>query len=1013
MNAPEAEPLAVETPPPLPQPSEADPEPSGPQIKALEPPASPAQPVPEVPRPPSPQDLSRIAQDFQIRKTQVEAVVQLLDDGNTVPFITRYRKVLTGGLNEDVIRRIQDRLKHLRALADRKQTILRTLANQGKLTDELTNAILESDHPRRLEDLYLPFKPRKKTPGVEAKEKGLEPLALAIWNRDEAVAKLEEVLPGLVDEWKQLHGPEDVLTGVKQILAEKIADLADIRGYLRNFLWDTAVLRSVKIETLPEGKGKEFHEYFDFREPIRTIPPHRILAVNRGEREQVIRVFLEVDSAVATEIAIANLPFEDHPHKEIMVLATKDAVERIILPNLEREIRRSLTEKSQDHAVQVFARNLRGLLMQPPLRNVRVLAIDPGLRNGCKLAVLDEKGSLLDEAVVYPHQPKKEVTEAKRKIEQLIRKYQTPVIAIGNGTACRETEQLISDLLAEFANRALSPATAVASEPAVVAETPRIDPPAEPPSAEVPPPVVEPLTATIEVSSPLGPATTSVAGVMLGLPGETSLASTEISAKAESIATPVPTAEPTAPPPPLIDLTGLPDPPDKLSYVIVSEAGASDYSASAASKEEFPQYDASVRSTVSIGRRLQDPLAELVKIDPQHLGVGLYQHDLKPKQLRESLEAVIESCVNHIGVDLNTASVSLLKHVSGLNALAARELINYRNEHGPFKSLEQLKALPQIGDSRFVQAAGFLKIRGGDEPLDQTWLHPENYETARIVLAELGFTPRDLSEPERVAALRDKLNHTDLEAMAKKLKVHPILLDDIFAALARPGRDPRDDLPPPIFKTGILKIEDIKPGMELKGTVLNVVPFGAFIDIGVKESGLVHISQLANRYIKSPYDVVVVGDVVTCWVIEVKAEEKKISLSMIPPHQPREREPRREDAPRPPRSERRPAAPRGDRPPPQERPPQDGPRPQRRRFEARTPQHTPQQAAPPAAAPPRSSKPKPIPKLTEEKKTGKAALNTFGELMAFFKAKEEPTAESKGESSPSEPDAPASEASTN
>ncbi|CAN5299104.1 hypothetical protein BH11PLA2_BH11PLA2_30120 [soil metagenome] len=999
------------------------------------------QPVPIVPKSPQHHELSRIAQDIQIRRAQVETVVQLLDEGNTVPFLTRYRKEMTGGLNEEQIRRIQDRVKALRHLSERKVTILRSIANQAKLNDDLVAAILAAEHPKRLEDLYLPFKPRKKSLAADAKEKGLEPLAQAIWNRDTAVDKLDEVLPGIVDPWKQLHDVNDVLTGVKNILAEYVADRADVRGALRAFLWDTAILKTKKIETVPEAKAKDYAEYFDFAEPVVAIPPHRVLAVNRGERENVIRVNLDADATIAVEITSGVLGLVDHPHKDMLLMVAKDAVERLMLPSLDREIRRDLTDRSQDHAVHIFAKNLRGLLMQPPLRGKKVLAIDPGLRSGCKLAVLDETGAVLEDAVVFPHQPRKDAETAKKKLEQLIRKHQTTVIAIGNGTACRETESLVSDLIAEFANRKLSPTATVSTDPPVTSEskdagapptettseTPaetaaeKITEPAAPamPTTEMPVSVFEPMTSMMELSSPLGAAETSIVDLHVGLP-EGSVVTTGTTATADTIAAQVvmTTAEPAttaaaAPPPPVIDLTGLPDAPDGLAYVIVNEAGASDYSASPIARDEFPNFDATVRGTISIGRRLQDPLSELVKIDPQHVGVGLYQHDLKPKHMRESLEAVIESCVNHIGVDLNTASVPLLRHVSGLNQLAAREIVAYRTANGPFKSREALKSVPQFGDARFTQAAGFLKIQDGDEPLDKTWIHPENYALTKVLLAELGFGPRELNEKARVEALRAKLNTVDLEAVSKKLDASPALVDDIFAALARPGRDPREDLPPPIFKTGIMKLEDITPGMEMKGTVQNVVPFGAFVDIGVKESGLIHISQLANRYIKSPHDLVSVGDVVTVWVIEVKASEKKISLTMIPPKRERPREERPQfDEQRPPRGDRfqsdRPQGdrPQGDRPPqrgdrPQgdrppmrgDRPPQGrddgqggGRQPQRRSFDRRpSPQYTPQEQLPPPPPP----KPKAPVKLTEEKKTGKAALNTFGELSALFKLRKE------------------------
>lgn len=1023
-------------------------------IRSLALPPLPPQPVPVVPPAPQPHDLSRIAQDLQIRKAQVEAVVQLLDEENTVPFITRYRKERTGGLTEDIIRRIQERVAHIRELASRKQTILRSIAGQGRLTDALTAAILAAESPKRLEDLYLPFKPKKKSKATEAREKGLGPLAEAIWNRDPAVANLAEVLPGLVDPDKWLLNTDDVLAGVKDILADMVADSADVRGPLRAYTWDTGLIVAVRIETLPEGKGKEYEPYFNFKEPVKEIPPHRVLAINRGEKANALRVRIETDVALANEIAQYHLNLADHPHRDLLVEVVKDALDRLVLPSLEREVRRELTERAQDHAVHVFARNLRSLLMQPPLRGKKVLAVDPGIRTGCKLAVLDETGKFLEDAVIHSHGPKKNQIEARRKLEQLVRKHQISVIAIGNGTGCREAEQLVADLIADLEHRRLNPTPVVVPGTPETSTPPAAAVPETPPSEaaapvipDVPPPAesfvsgpvtppADPTTITSEV-----PTATAVSPVETGgaivTPGVDSPA-------APVIAAPVAPPEPTPPPVPPVSLEGLPDAPADLAYVIVIEAGASDYSASPIAREEFPDLDATARGTISIGRRLQDPLAELVKIDPQHIGVGLYQHDVKQKHLKESLEGVIESCVNVVGVDLNTASVPLLRHVSGLNQLVARELVSHRERNGKFTTREQLLAVPGLGEKRFTQAAGFLKITDGADPLDATWIHPESYPVARQLLADLGFSPADLRDRARHEELRGKLNSVNVPELAAKLGTGEPTLHDILDALARPGRDPREDLPPPIFKTGVLKIEDITPGMELKGTVLNVVPFGAFVDIGLKESGLVHISQMANRYIKSPYDVVSVGDVVTVWVIEVKPGEKKISLSMIPPGQERRPGGRPPGAPRgerdggPPAQHQPPSQPAGERPAFQPRGERPGfqPRGDRSPFQPRQgqgqgqrfgnrgpgpggrgpggpprpgpggpPAQQPASEAPPVAPPPpppppppprKSAKPKPLPKLSAEKRAGKAALNTFAELEAFFR-KDEPKPEPKPE----------------
>lgn len=1015
----------------------------------------PAQPVPAVPPAPQPHDLSRMAQDLQIRKAQVEAVVQLLDEDNTVPFITRYRKERTGGLNEEAIRRIQDRVQQLRALADRKQTILKSIAYQGRLTDPLVQAILAAESPKRLEDLYLPYKPKKKSKATEAREKGLGPLAEAIWNCDPAVANLDEVLAGLVDPDKWLLNPDEVLAGVKDILADMVADSADVRGPLRNYIWDQGLIAANKIETLPEGKGKEYDPYANFKEPVKEIPPHRVLAINRGEKAQVLRVRVDIDRDLASQIAAYHLNVNDHPHRDLLVAVIADALDRLVLPSLEREVRRELTEKAQDHAILVFARNLRSLLLQPPLRGKRVLAIDPGIRTGCKLAALDETGTLVEDAVIYPHGQRKHAGDAKRKLEQLVRKHQTSIVAIGNGTGCRETEQLVADLIGELEQRRLNPTPVVNPADTVSvsvgpADAPaRVIPEAAPVLSEAaPPPPAEPVVSEAP-AAPAGPevptGSETIDSGLAPLEAVTTIsfdvpaAAAEVTT-AETTGAPTPagqtvtTAEPVAaaPPPPKvpeISLEGLPEAPADLAYVIVIEAGASDYSASPVAREEFPQLDATTRGTISIGRRLQDPLAELVKIDPQHIGVGLYQHDVKPKHLKESLEAVISSCVNAVGVNLNTASVPLLRHVSGMNQLVAREVVEYRNRHGAFTAREQLLQVPALGEKRFTQAAGFLKLPEGGDPLDTTWIHPESYPVARQILADLGFAPQDLRDRSKLEELRGKLATVNLPEVALRLRAGEPTVRDILDALARPGRDPREDLPPPIFKKGVLKLEDITPGMELKGTVLNVVPFGAFVDVGLKESGLVHISQMANRYIKSPYDVVAVGDVVTVWVIEVKPGEKKISLSMIAPGQerrPPERGPRftggqgeqrgpggppsqggGERPAFPPRGERSGFQPRGDRGPPRGGGPGGGrgrfggpggrgpggpPRPEvTAPAEGATP--AAQQPAQPAAPPPQRRPPrppKPLPNLSADKKTGKAALNTFAELAAFFKTKDEP-----------------------
>jgi uncharacterized protein len=1033
-NEPTPEAVAAVAPPPMPE--------TPPPLPPVATEKAVAQAVPVVPPSPQTQELSRIAQDLQIRRVQVEAVVRLLDEGNTVPFITRYRKEQTGGLDEEFIRRVQLRVTALRALAERKQTILKSIALQGKLTDALAAAILEAEQVKRLEDLYLPYKQKKRTLASDAKDKGLEPAALAIWTRDEVVANLEETLAGLVNPDKQLNTPDDVKTGLGHIISELIAEQADVRGPVRAFFRDNGLLIASKVEGTPDAKAAEFRDYADFKEPIRMIPPHRILAVNRGESEKVLKVKLECDDKIAKHMTFDHLPLIDHPHKDFLIPFMEDAVDRLLLPSLEREVRREMGEFAQDHGVDIFARNLRALLLKAPLGGKKVLALDPGMRTGCKVAVLDETGNLVEEGVIYPHPPQKDIVGAKRKLEQLLRKYQIGIVAIGNGTGCRETEHIVSDLIAELADRRVNPKPAESPIPQHTEST------ATAPSA-LPSEVAAPVLTDV--------ATTTVAAPVLGT-AETVATEISTEAAAPSTDTAVSAVVPVAPPPPplppaeVIDLSGLAEAPVEIAYVIVNEAGASDYSASPIAKEEFPDLDATVRGTISIGRRLQDPLAELVKVDPQHVGVGLYQHDMKPKFLKESLDAVIESCVNTVGVDLNTASVPLLRHVSGLNQLVAREIVEYRTKNGAYKSRDDLKQVPQMGEVRFTQAAGFLKIRTGADPLDNTWVHPESYQIVRGILTDIGHTSTDLADKAKLEEIREKLSTINPEAIGNIHKLSGASVRDLLDAMTKPGRDAREDRPAPIFRKGVLNLEDLKAGMELKGEILNVVDFGAFVDVGLKDSGLIHISQMANRYIKSPYDVVSVGDVVSVWVNSVDLERKRVSLSLIAPGQERVAEPRPprgerpprqdrdrgEQAPRPPREDR---PQRDDRPPQQNRPPRppQGDRPQRPQgdrpgFAPRPPrdERPPQPAMPPrpgqgkpgglyrgpqpvgtgpapggeGAPPPKAPKVKA--RLSDQQKKGQADLNTFAQLAALLggaaPAPEQPK-EKKKKGKPAEPPA--------
>jgi uncharacterized protein len=956
-------------------------------------------------------DLGRIAQDLQIRRVQVESVVQLLDEGNTVPFITRYRKERTGNLNEVVIREIQVRVQRLRDLAERKETILKAIEKQGKLEPELAAAIRAAESLKRLDDLYLPFKPKKRTKASEAREKGLEPLALRIWNRDEALTDLAAAAQEFVDAEKGVESAEKALEGVGHILAEAISEMAAVRNAVRKAVWKTGKIVTTKGDA-PEGQGLEYRDYFEYSEPLSQAPPHRILAINRGDKEGPLKVKIEVPRPELEAAFMAQIPLDGHPQAEIFHAAAVDALDRLILPSMEREVRRDLTETAEKHAVDVFARNLRSLLLQPPIPKQVVLAIDPGLRSGCKLAVLDPNGNLLDQTVVFPHAPQGRRSEAKLAIKDLVGKHHVGVVAIGNGTACRETEELVAEIIAEGVEFSQNPEARAAAEAAAQAaatapvEAPTAVTEAEPAPAEASAaPTAEPevvhqahphADSPEAVEAPAEPAAAPEesienlppisGGAPDSTPSETETPS-ESSPEAESPSQDSPTinnqdhpaehaeapqpsaseasleapaaeaalesppaeaalepaaAEPALEAPAEASEEGKPaeegqtaetpaaakpaqeprrgregrsrgsrskssqstPPPQtppaphaadpilaQLAYVIVNEAGASVYSASPIGREELPDFDATLRSAISIGRRLQDPLSELVKIEPQNIGVGLYQHDVSPKQLKDSLDAVISSCVNFVGVDLNTASVPLLRYVSGLNQLTARRIADRRKEKGAFTSREELSEVEGVGPATFTQAAGFLKIGDGPHPLDRTWVHPESYEAATKLLQTFGYEPEVVRDKEKLPELRAKLAEADVAQVSKDLEVGEFTLRDIIEALGRPERDPRDDLPKPIFKKGILKLEDLTAGMELKGTVLNVVDFGAFVDIGLKDSGLVHISQLANRYIKSPHDVVSVGDVVTVWVMSVDQDRKRVSLTMVKPGTERHRGP--------------------------------------------------------------------------------------------------------------------------
>jgi uncharacterized protein len=700
--------------------------------------------------------------------------VALLDEGNTIPFITRYRKEATGGLDEEQLRALADRLQYLRNLEARREEVRAHLEQGGHLTEELATLLAGAETLQAIEDIYLPFRPKRRTRAQVAREQGLQPLADALLAQDTGGKSRDELAAPLVDPEKGVADVEAAYAGARDILAETIAETAQVRQAVREATRRTGMLRAVRKEESADAEGK-YRLYYDFGEKLAALPPHRILAINRGEREGVLKVDLEAnhDAFIGTlQRRYATAPgwIGDEARA-----AVSDGYKRLLAPAIERDLRNELTERAEAHALTVFAANLRGLLLQPPLRGKVVMGIDPGYRTGCKIAVVDATGKYLEGGVVYLHQPDK----AKETLLQTVRKWSVQIMAIGNGTASRETEALVAEVIRGMGDGA------------------------QPPSS-------------------------------------------------------------------------IPHPP--LRYVMVSEAGASVYSASEAAREEFPDLDATQRGNVSIARRLQDPLAELVKIDPKALGVGLYQHDVDQKRLGEQLEAVVESCVNFVGVDLNTASAALLGYVAGLNSKTARAVVAHRDAGGPFSSRKQLLKVRGLGPKAFEQAAGFLRIADAPDALDNTAVHPESYAAARALIDRFEGAPL----PEVAARVRQlfAVGQATPARLAADLGIGEPTLLDMLDALARPGRDPRDDAPPPILRADVLKIEDLQPGMWLKGTVRNVVDFGAFVDIGVKQDGLVHVSELADRYVRNPLDVVQVGDVVDVRVLIVDVARGRIGLSM-------------------------------------------------------------------------------------------------------------------------------------
>jgi uncharacterized protein len=705
-----------------------------------------------------------IAKELGLKTTQVKAAVNLLDEGNTIPFIARYRKEVTEELDENALRQIAERLDYLRRLEQRKSEVLRLIDEQGKLTEELSAQIAVATVLQDVEDLYRPFKPKRRTRATIAKEKGLEPLAvwlLVQYPRADLQAEAEKY----VNAELAVNSTEEALAGAMDIIAETMADDAALRKRIREETMRIADVVAVAAAKKAEERSP-YEMYYNYREPVRKIPPHRVLALNRGEKEEFLTVKLE--APLETLLRIIELRYvKSGPCASLVQKAALDAYKRLIEPSIEREVRTELSNRAEEQAIKVFAANLRQLLLQPPVRGRIVLGLDPGFRTGCKWAVVDETGKLLQVGVIYPHSGKSKREEAKEILRKAIAECDVNIIAIGNGTASRETEEVVAELIRE-----------------------------------------------------------------------------------DGIAT---------------------------EFILVSEAGASVYSASKLAGEEFPEFDLSLRSAVSIARRLQDPLAELVKIEPKAVGVGQYQHDVQPKRLEESLHGVVESCVNVVGVDLNTASASLLQYVAGLKPAVAKNIVAWRDEHGKFSSRDQLKKIPRLGAQTYIQCAGFIRLPDGVNPLENTPVHPESYRLAENILSKIGHTPEDLRD--RPADVRDKLVQLEPTELAEEFGAGVPTVRDILDALQRPGRDPREDLPRPLLRRDVTHLEDLGEGMVLEGTVRNVVDFGAFVDIGVKHDGLVHISELSDKFIKHPMEAVAVGDIVKVRVIGIDPVRERVSLS--------------------------------------------------------------------------------------------------------------------------------------
>lgn len=706
-----------------------------------------------------------IARELKVQLWQVEAAVNLIDEGNTIPFISRYRKEMTGALNDEELRNLQERLTYLRNLEEKKEQVLSSIEEQGKLTEELKAQILAAETLVAVDDLYRPYRPKRRTRATVAKEKGLEPLAMILLLQ-QTTSSLEEEASPFVSEEKEVADWREAVAGARDIIAEMVSDEAEYRTYVRKYTMEHGVLISQAKD--PEAESV-YEMYYEFEEPLRKLAGHRILALNRGEKEKILNVKISVDKERILGYLEKKVITRENPATtEALKEAVADSYERLIAPAIERELRNWLTETAEEGAIKVFGKNLNQLLMQPPIANRVVMGWDPAFRTGCKLAVVDATGKVLATKVIFPTEPQKKVAESKAILKKMIKDYQVSLISVGNGTASRESEQVIVELLKEI--------------------------------------------------------------------------------------------------------------PEPVQYVIVNEAGASVYSASKQATEEFPDYDVAQRSAISIARRLQDPLAELVKIDPKAIGVGQYQHDMNQKKLGEALEGVVEDCVNHVGVDLNTASASLLEYISGISKVLARNIVAYREENGKFKNRRQLLKVSKLGPKAYEQCAGFMRIMDGDQPLDATSVHPESYEAAEQLLKKLKISENQIAGGVPGLGLTIK----DFGKLAKELQIGEMTLRDMVKELEKPARDPREEMPKPILRTDVLDIKDLKEGMILKGTVRNVIDFGAFVDIGVHQDGLVHISKITNKkFIKHPLEVVSVGDIVEVKVLSVDVNKKRIQLTMI------------------------------------------------------------------------------------------------------------------------------------